>query len=142
MNHNLSKALQEFVPKVMILFAFLSQTLAIERDRSRVGNSVRVKLPVIWRYEPRPAQHLPDAYRLDHDRLALRRENFQRYIAFAYQVKGVRGLALFEDVRVFREAHIGRAAKDQIHELLIEAREKWVLFDYAFKCLNCCLLLA
>src|SRR5579864_4876888 len=126
----------------MVVFALLPQTFAIKRDGSRVSNSMRVKFPMVRRHEPRPAQHFADANGLNHNWLSLRRENFQRYIAFAYQVKGVRGFALFEDVRVFREAHIGRAAKDQIHELLIEAREKWVLFDYAFKCLNCCLLLA
>ena len=61
-------ALHQFITKIMVLVAILAQPGAVEKDGFDRLQRPRIKMPVIGRKEPRPAQHVAGADRLDGDR--------------------------------------------------------------------------
>jgi len=67
-DHNFGHPLHQFVTEVVVLLAILAQPGAVEKDRFDRLQRPRIKMPVVRRKQPRPAQHFADADRLNSDR--------------------------------------------------------------------------
>src|SRR5579859_6457648 len=130
------EALHHVVAEIVLGLAFPAEARGIHGDRTRELERLGVIGPAIGWDQPGDADDLALAEGLEGERAAPRRVDLQGEPTVPDQIELIRRLALVEEVLSRLEAHVLRAAHDDVEEVLLHLREERMLADDALESLD------